>query len=224
VPEVFGTWAHAKSAPGRPRLRGYLHLAAFVTSLPAAYLLIGAAHDSTSRFAASVFSFGLTALYGVSATYHRMTWLPDARRRMRGADHSMIFVLIACSYTAVALLVFTPAWQRVLLAIVWAGALTGVTLKIVAPVATRRVTGTMYIVLGWAAIIAAPQFITRAPNTVIELIAAGGVLYTVGAIIFALKRPNPAPLVFGYHEIWHTMVVAASVCHYAAIRMLVTAR
>jgi hemolysin III len=221
VGEIFGTWARAKSAPGRPRLRGYLHLIAFVASLPAGYLLIRTAHDTSGRAAATFFSFGLTALYGVSATYHRMTWLPDARRRMRGADHSMIFVLIACSYTAVALTVFTPAIQRVLLALVWAGALTGVTLKIVAPVATRRVTGTMYIVLGWAAIIAAPQLITRAPHDVIAMIAIGGVLYTAGAIIFALRRPNPAPLVFGYHEIWHTMVVAASACHYYAIRHLV---
>jgi hemolysin III len=202
-------------------LRGYLHLIAFIASFPAGYVLIRSAHDGTSRAAAVFFSAGVTALYGVSATYHRMTWLPDARRRMRGADHSMIFVLIACSYTAVALLVFTPGWRRVLLAIVWLGALTGVTLKIVAPVATRRITGTMYIVLGWAAIIAAPQFISRAPSRVVALIAAGGVLYTVGAVIFALRRPNPAPLVFGYHEIWHTMVVAASACHYYAIRQLV---
>jgi hemolysin III len=196
-------------------------MVAFFVSLPAGYLLIRSAHTGTGRAAAIVFSIGLTILYGVSATYHRMTWLPDARRRMRGADHSSIFVLIACSYTAVGLLVFTPDWQRVLLAIVWAGAIVGVTLKIVAPVATRRVTGTMYIVLGWTAIIAAPQFVKRAPTDVVVLIATGGVLYTVGAIIFALRRPNPSPLVFGYHEIWHTMVVAASACHYYAIRQLV---
>jgi hemolysin III len=218
VDEAFGT--PARPALVRPALRGYLHLAAFLASFPAGYFLIRSAHDTTGRVAAVFFSIGLTALYGVSTAYHRVTWLPDARRRMRGADHSMIFVLIACSYTAVALLVFTPGWRHVLLTIVWAGAITGVTLKIVAPVATRRVTGAMYIVLGWAAIIAAPQLVSRVSSSVLELIVAGGVLYTAGAIIFALRRPNPVPSVFGYHEIWHAMVVAASVCHYYAIRQL----
>ena len=211
------------SAPGRPRLRGYLHLAAFVASLPAGYVLVRAGHDATGRIAAIVFSFGVTALYGVSATYHRMTWLPAARRRMRRADHSTIFVLIACSYTAVGLLIFTPAWQRFLLALVWAGALGGIALKLFFLDSSAKLAGAMYIVLGWAAIIAAPQFVSRAPARVVVLIVCGGVLYTVGAIIFALRRPNPAPLVFGYHEIWHTLVVAATACHYTAIRILVTA-
>jgi hemolysin III len=199
-------------------------MVAFVCSVPAGIALVRLARDQTSRVAAIVFSAGLFALYGVSATYHRMTWRPPARRKMRQADHSTIFVLIASTYTAIALLVFTPGWQRLVLTLVWVGALGGIVLKVFFLDRSGKLGGTMYIVLGWAAVIAAPQFVTRAPAKVVLLIVAGGVLYTVGAIIFALRRPNPAPLVFGFHEIWHTMVVGASVCHYAAIRILLTSR
>lgn len=203
-------------------LRGYLHLLAFLVSVPAGIALVRAARDGTGRTAAAVFSFGLFAQYGVSSAYHRLTWRAPARRNMRRADHSTIFVLIATTYTAVALLVFTPTWQRVLLALVWAGAVMGIVLKVFFLDSSTKLAGTMYIVLGWAAIIAAPQFATRAPARAIALIVGGGVLYTAGAIVFALRRPNPVPMVFGFHEIWHVMVVAASVCHYAAIRLLLT--
>jgi hemolysin III len=222
VPEQFGTWAHARSAPGRPRLRGYLHLAAFLASVPAGIALVRVARDGSSRVAALVFAVGLWGLYGVSATYHRFTWRPKARANMRRADHSMIFVLIAATYTAVALLVLSPAWQRALLGVVWAGALIGIGMKIFVPDATRKATGALYIILGWAAVLAFPQFISRSSLGPLLLIAAGGISYTAGAIVFALKRPNPSPLVFGYHEIWHVMVVGGSACHYAAIRMLLT--
>ena len=208
----------------RPLLRGYLHLLALIASLPAGVALVRVARDHTPRTAAIVFSAGLCALYGVSAAYHRVTWSPAARARMRRADHSTIFVLIAATYTAVALLVLDPVWQRVLLAVVWAGALTGIGLKIFSLESTRKLTATMYIVLGWAAIAAMPQFVSRIPNDALALIVAGGLLYTGGAIIFALRRPNPSPRVFGYHEIWHSAVVGAGACHYLAIRILLTAR
>jgi hemolysin III len=141
---------------------------------------------------------------------------------MRRADHSTIFVLIAATYTAVALEALSPAWQRALLTVVWAGALTGIGLKVFSLESTRKLTATMYIVLGWAAVLAMPQFVSRIPNGALALIVAGGLLYTGGAIVFALRRPNPSPRVFGYHEIWHTAVVGAGVCHYLAIRMLLT--
>ena len=179
--------------------------------------------DRNSRVAALFFSVGLWLLYGVSATYHRFTWEPKKRARMRRADHSMIFVLIAATYTAVALLVLSPGWQRALLAVVWTGALVGIGLKIFVHEAARKVTGALYIILGWAAVIAFPQFVSRSSTGPLLLIVAGGVSYTAGAIVFALKRPNPSPMIFGYHEIWHVMVVAGSACHYLAIRMLLTA-
>jgi hemolysin III len=208
----------------RPLLRGYLHLAAFVVSLPAGVALVRVARDQRSRLAAIVFSAGLCALYGVSAAYHRVTWSPAARARMRRADHSTIFLLIAATYTAVALLVLSAVWQRALLAVVWTGALTGIALKIFTLESTRKLTAAMYIVLGWAAVAAMPQFVSRIPNGALALIVFGGLLYTIGAIVFARRWPNPSPRVFGYHEIWHTFVVGAGVCHYAAIRILLTAR
>lgn len=143
---------------------------------------------------------------------------------MRRTDHSMIFILIAGTYTAVALLLLSPSWSRALLAVVWTGAAVGIALKIFVPDATRKLTGALYITLGWTAVIAIPQFISRSSLGPLLLIVAGGVSYTAGAIVFALKRPNPSPLVFGYHEIWHVMVVAGSACHYVAIRMLLTAQ
>jgi hemolysin III len=220
VSETFETLAGAPRAAARPLLRGVFHLVAFVVSIPAGVALVRAAHDDTGRIAAVVFSAGLVALYGVSAAYHRITWTPEVRMLMRRADHSTIFVLIAASYTAVGLLVLDPVWQRVLLTAVWAGSLAGIALKIAAPVRTRRITGTMYIVLGWLAVAAVPQFLSRADGAAVALIVAGGLLYTGGAIVFALRRPNPSPRVFGYHEIWHAAVVAAGVCHYCAVWQL----
>lgn len=212
-------------SPVRPVFRGRLHQLAFVGSVPAGVLLLRAAHDRNARIAAAVFSGALFALYGTSAAYHRVTWKnPQARLRMRRADHSTIFLLIAGTYTAVSLLTLDPAWQRALLAVVWVGALTGIALKTFSLDKTRKLTAAMYIVLGWAAVAAFPQFISRMPAGALALIVAGGVLYTIGAIIFARRRPNPSPRVFGYHELWHTMVVAASACHYAAIRLLLASR
>jgi len=203
-------------------LRGYLHLAAFVASLPAGVALIRVATDHSARVAAVVFASALWALYGVSATYHRFTWRPKARANMRRVDHSMIFVLIAGTYTAVALLLLSPGWRHALLTVVWTGAAVGIVLKIFVPDATRKVTGAMYIVLGWAAVLAFPQFVERSSLGPLLLIVAGGLSYTAGAIVFALRRPNPSPTVFGFHEIWHVMVVVGSVCHYLAIRTLLT--
>ena len=136
----------------------------------------------------------------------------------------MIFVLIAGTYTPVSLLVLNGPWAIALLSVVWAGAITGVLLKQFGMERTRKITGAMYIVLGWVAVIAAPWFVTRMSAPVLSLIAAGGILYTVGAIIFARKRPDPNPAVFGYHEVWHVAVVAASLCHYVAILLLVLSR
>ena len=128
------------------------------------------------------------------------------------------------TYTPVSLLVLHGPWALALLGVVWAGAITGVLLKQFGLERTRVITGTMYIVLGWAALIAAPWFVTRMSAVVLSLIVAGGVLYTLGAIVFLRRKPDPYPAVFGYHEIWHVAVVSASVCHYVAILLLVLSR
>ncbi len=209
----------------KPRWRGRLHQVAFFFSIPQGIvLLIAAGADWVSRLGAGVYALSLAGLYGVSASYHRLKWTPKGLSRMRRLDHSMIFVLIAGTYTPVSLLLLDGVWATVLLVTVWVAAITGIVMKIVGLERTRKITAGMYIGIGWIALAMAPQIIPKAGASVMALIAAGGVLYTVGAIIFALRRPNPSPLVFGYHEIWHVMVVAASLCHYAAIMLLIVER
>ena len=209
----------------KPRWRGRLHQVAFFFSIPQGIvLLIAAGADWVTRVGAGVYALSLAGLYGVSASYHRWKWTPKGLSRMRRLDHSMIFVLIAGTYTPVSLLLLDGVWATVLLVTVWVAAIAGIVMKVVGLERTRKITAGMYIGIGWIALAMAPQIIPRAGATVMALIAAGGVLYTVGAIIFALRRPNPSPLVFGYHEIWHVMVVAASLCHYAAIMILVLDR
>jgi hemolysin III len=208
----------------KPRFRGRLHQIAFFLAVPQGIALVVTAAGWLARLAAAIYAVSLAGLLGVSALYHRLKWTPKGLSRMRRLDHSMIFVLIAGTYTPVSLLVLHGPWAIALLAVVWAGALTGVLLKQFGLERTRKITGAMYIVLGWAALIAAPWFVTRMSAAVLSLIVAGGLLYTLGAIVFARKRPDPSPAVFGYHEIWHVAVVAASLCHYVAILLLVLDR
>jgi hemolysin III len=208
----------------KPRWRGRLHQIAFFFSIPQGIAIVAVAAGWLDRLAAAVYALSLSGLYGVSALYHRLKWTPRVLPRMARLDHSMIFLLIAGTYTPVSLLVLRGVWAIVLLAVVWAGAIVGVMLKVLGMEKTRKLTGTLYIVLGWAAVVAAPQFVPRVGAAVLALIVAGGILYTLGAIVFARKRPDPKPAVFGYHEVWHVFVFGASLCHYAAILMLVSAR
>lgn len=208
----------------KPRFRGRLHQIAFFLAVPQGIALVATAAGWLARLAAATYALSLAGLLGVSALYHRLEWTPKALSRMRRLDHSMIFVLIAGTYTPVSLLVLRGPWAIALLGVVWAGAVTGVLLKQLGLERTRKITGTMYIVLGWAAVIAAPWLVTRMSAAVLSLIVAGGLLYTLGAIVFARKRPDPSPAVFGYHEVWHVAVVAASLCHYVAILLLVLSR
>jgi hemolysin III len=197
----------------KPRFRGRLHQIAFFFAIPQGIALVATAVGLAARVAAAVYALSLAGLYGVSALYHRLKWTPAALARMRRLDHSMIFLLIAGTYTPVSLLVLHGAWAIALLAAVWVGALTGVALKILGMERTRKLTGTMYIVLGWLAVLAGPQFVARVSPVVLGLIALGGVLYTLGAIVLLRRKPDPNPAVFGYHEIWHVAVVAAGLCH-----------
>jgi hemolysin III len=214
----------ADSALVKPRFRGRLHQIAFFFAIPQGIALVASAAGWVARVAAAVYALSLVGVYGVSALYHRLSWTPRALARMRRLDHSMIFLLIAGTYTPVSVLVLHRPWAIALLAVVWAGVITGVLLKVIGMERTRKITGTMYIVLGWVAVLMAPQFVTRVSWPIVALIVAGGVLYTLGAIVFLRKRPDPSPAVFGYHEIWHVAVVSAACCHYAAILLLVLSR
>jgi hemolysin III len=209
------------AVPAKPRWRGRLHQIAFIVSIPQGLALVAAAADLASRISAAIFALTLSGVYGTSAAYHRVAWSPRALQWMKRLDHSMIYLLIAGTYTPVSLLVLHKVWGYALLGAVWAGALAGVALKAFGMERTRRVGGALYIVLGWLAVLAAPQLVTRMSAPVLALIVAGGVLYTLGAIVLLRRRPDPNPAVFGYHEIWHVLVVAAGACHYAAIMLLV---
>ena len=201
----------------KPRLRGVLHQYAFFVAVVLGAALVIAADGGRERIAALVYALGLAGLLGTSALYHRLTWAPRARMWMRRLDHSMIFVLIAGTYTPFAVLVLHGTLARTILIVVWAGALGGTILNLVWVRAPKAVTAAVYIALGWVAVAAMPQMADEMGALGVGLIALGGVLYTVGAVIYAMRRPNPVPGVFGYHEVFHALVVAAAAAHFAAV-------
>jgi hemolysin III len=204
----------------KPSLRGRLHQIAFIVWIPAGITLVALGRTALARVAAAIYSVSVLALYGVSAAYHRLPWSPRARRWMRRLDHSTIFILIAGSYTPLGLLALHHAWRVSILATVWGVALVGILLKMIHLEKMDRIGMVLYIVLGWTALIALPEIMRSLGPAPIVLLFAGGILYTVGAIFFALHRPHLNPKVFGYHEMWHSMVIGGSVCHYAMILLL----
>jgi len=205
--------------PSRPRLRGRLHQAAFCASLVGLAALVHAAHSALALVAAAIYGCTTVALYFVSFSYHVLARGPRARRIMQRADHSMIFVLIAGSFTPVVLLALHGPWRWALLGAVWTVALGGVSLKCLALERFPRLGGGLYIALGWVGVVAAPAFLHR--PLVGLLFIVGGILYTVGAALFANRRPRLNPAWFGYHEAWHTFVVAAGALMFAANYILV---
>lgn len=210
-------------APPKPRWRGRIHLAAFLVSVPAGLALVLMSQGVSAHVGAAIFATSLAALFGISATYHTGNWAPHVRGRLRRMDHAMIFVLIAGSYTPITLLALQPAWGISLLAIVWTVAVIGVTIALARFTALHRAGGYLYIGMGWIVVIALPAVLTSLGTTELLLLFAGGVLYTLGAIGLRLHRPDPRPLVFGYHEVWHAMTVAAAACHFTLVAMLVRA-
>jgi hemolysin III len=198
-------------------------MAAFLVSIPAGVTLVLLSQGVSAHVAAAVFAVSLVALFGTSAIYHTGNWAPHVRSRLRRMDHAMIFVLIAGSYTPITLLALQPAWGISLLAIVWTVAAVGVTLALARFGALDRAGGYLYIGMGWIVVIALPAIVTSLGPSELALLFAGGILYTVGAIGLRLHRPDPRPLVFGYHEVWHAMTVAAAMCHFTLVAMLVRA-
>jgi len=211
-------------APLKPRLRGVFHQYAFFVSIPCGAGLILAATSGRARLAATIYAVALSALLGTSALYHRITWRPNARRWMRRLDHSMIFVLIAGTYTPVALLALQGPLATTILIVLWAGALGGMLFKLAWIDAPKWLLAAIYVVLG---LVSAAVF-GQLPGAIgwlgVAGLAAGGVLYTAGAVVYASGRPNPAPAVFGYHEIFHVLVIVAAALHYAVIAFAVLPR
>jgi hemolysin III len=207
--------------PVKPRLRGVLHEYAFFVSLVAGPALVLLAGPGRERLAAAVYAGALSGLLGVSALYHRVDWSPRARRRMRRLDHSMILVLIAGTYTPFALVVLSGPASRVVLGVVWAAALVGIAVNVIWVTAPKWVMAGFGIALGWLLAVVMPELLARTGAEVTTLLVVGGVLYTVGAVVYAVGRPDPVPAVFGYHEVFHVLVVAAAAAHYVGVAVSV---
>jgi hemolysin III len=201
----------------RPRFRGVSHQYAFFASLITGAVLVLVAPTRKASTAAAIYAASVSGMFGASALYHRISWRPATRRWMRRLDHSMIFVLIAGSYTPFALLVLHGTLANVVLAVVWGGALAGVVLKLAWVDAPKWLMALIYLALGWVGVATVPQMLSRAGIGAVTLLIAGGLLYSAGAVVYALRRPDPRPKVFGYHEIFHVLVIAAAAAHYAAI-------
>ena len=209
----------------RPRLRGWLHVWAFGISVVAGIVLVsvaGATEGPRTAAATSVYGLTVCLLFGTSAVYHRVTWSTPTRRALVARlDHSMIFLFIAGSYTPFALLAMPERTGRTVLAVVWAGAVAGVLLKTSWITAPRALSVPIYIALGWVAVFVLPDLLRHGGVAAVALIAAGGVIYTLGGVVYALKRPDPRPLVFGYHEVFHLCTVVAATCHMVAVWLAV---
>jgi hemolysin III len=206
----------------KPRLRGLSHQWAFFVSLLTGGALVVSAPTAEATVAAAVYAASVAGLFGASALYHRINWASaKARAWMRRLDHSMIFLLIAGTYTPFAVLALHGPLATAILIAVWAGALAGIVFKLVWIAAPKAVVAAVYVVLGWVAVAAFPQLISRLGVLPTALVAAGGVLYTVGAVIYALRRPDPVPTVFGYHELFHSLVIAAAALQYAVVAFYV---
>lgn len=209
-------------ADERPTWRGWLHTAAFLMAIPAGVMLILHSHRASSRVAASIYAASLLLGFGTSAAYHRLAKRPRTQQIMQRLDHSMIFVLIAGTYTPVALLGMSSGWGIPVLSVVWAGAAVGVLIKQFAFDRLRFLEYALYPILGWVAIVALPTMLVVMSGWELALVLGGGLLYTIGIPVLVRERPDPWPRSFGYHEVWHAFTIAAGVCHFAAIGMLVS--
>lgn len=203
-------------------MRGWLHHWSFVTSMAAGATLITTAAtvvgSALAVVSCAIYVACVLGLFGISALYHRYPWRGDrARARMRRLDHSMIFVFIAGTYTPVCALALSGTTRVVVLSTVWAGALGGVVLQLAWPSAPRWVGVPIYLALGWVAVFVLPELLRQVGVAALVLILVGGALYTAGALFYALRRPDPWPTVFGYHEFFHAATVLAAICHYVAI-------
>lgn len=211
------------SALVKPRLRGVSHQFASFAALCAGLLLVAAAPRGAASQACIIYSAAMVMLFGVSALYHRATWAPRPRMWMRRLDHACIFVFIAGTYTPVCMMALPPAVGNPLLLAVWGGAGLGVAQSLFWVRAPRAVALGLYLLLGWTVAPFVGDIYHGMGTTAASLIALGGLLYTVGAIIYGLRRPDPFPKVFGYHEIFHALVILACICHFVAVFLMTQA-
>jgi hemolysin III len=204
-----------------PRLRGVSHEIALAAALPAGVALALSAQGAVARAAAIVFAASVAGMFGVSTLFHRIAWEPRAKLWLGRVDHTMIYGLIAGTYTPITLLVLHPGWRTPILAIVWGGALLAIAAKFLWHDAPRWVAPATCVALGGVALIALPQIFDRIGTAGALLLIGGGALYTTGAVVYAVRRPDPRPATFGYHEIFHSLVIAAVACQYATVAFYV---
>jgi hemolysin III len=201
----------------KPRLRGVLHEIGFFVALPLAALLPLAAEGTRARLSAAVFAGSVVTMFGASALYHRPTWTPTRRRWLRRLDHAGIYGLIAGSYTPFGLLVLDGAWRITVLAIVWTGAGLSILLKLFWCDGPKWLAAVLGIGLGWTGVVVYPQLVERLGVGPALLLLAGGLCYTAGAIVYARRKPDPVPRVFGYHEVFHALTIVAVACQYVVV-------
>ncbi|THV26207.1 PAQR family membrane homeostasis protein TrhA [Glycomyces paridis] len=211
------------TTPPKPRLRGWLHLGAFPTALLAGLLLTATAPTPTARLTAAVYTAASAALFGISALYHRTDLAPRPTRTLKRLDHANIYLIIAGTYTPIAALALHGTTRTALLTAVWAGAAAGIAFRTLWVGAPRWLYTPLYILLGWAAVFVMPQLVAGAGVAATVLVLTGGVLYTVGGVIYALKRPNPSVRWFGFHEVFHAFTLAAYAVQFVAVAMVVQA-
>nr|WP_200891303.1 hemolysin III family protein [Acidithrix ferrooxidans] len=208
-------------SPVKPKYRGVSHQGAFFVFIALGIYLQFDVNGLSNHLITLVYSICVTGMFGVSALFHRHTWSPKARRLMRRADHSMIFLAVAGTYTPVAFLALSPFSRNLILALVWGGAIGGIVMKLLWIDAAKWLTAVIYVALGWAAVGILPQLLHNGGGLAFSLLVTGGILYTIGAVVYAFKRPDPSPTIFGYHEIFHALVIAAALCHFGLVLVLV---
>jgi hemolysin III len=203
----------------KPTWRGWIHAGTFPLAIALGILLVTSADGPAARISTGVFTLTSLLLFGVSATYHRFTWSPATKLLLKRLDHSNIFLLIAGTYTPIAVLALPQQKATTLLVLIWTGAVLGILFRIFWTGAPRWLYVPLYVLLGVGALLYVRDLFAANPATMI-LVLAGGLLYIVGAVVYALKRPNPWPGVFGFHEIFHALTVLAFVCHWTAVLLV----
>jgi len=200
----------------KPRLRGWIHAGMAPLVLAAGIVLVALSPTSTTRVANVVFWLSALMLFGTSAVYHRGRWSPRVAGVLRRMDHTNIFLIIAGTYTPLSVILLDAPTERTLLVIVWSGALVGLLMRVLWLGAPRWLYTPIYVALGWVAVWFLPEFADAGGPALVWLVIAGGIAYTLGALVYGLKRPNPSPRWFGFHEIFHTLTVVGYTCHYVA--------
>ncbi|MDP9849904.1 hemolysin III [Streptosporangium lutulentum] len=207
----------------KPRLRGWLHAAALPVALVAGFALVALGPTLQARLAAAIYAITSGLLFGVSATYHRGTLSPRLEGVLRRLDHANIYLIIAGTYTPFAMLALDGPARTAVLGVIWTGAIAGVLFRVLWTGAPRWLSTALYIGLGWTAVFVLPQLVEGAGALAVALLFAGGLLYTAGGVVYGLRRPDPSPRWFGFHEVFHAFTVAAYLAQYVAVSLVVYA-